>query len=119
MHRTFNHVAQAGAWVYTHIAKPLLSVAEPVLGWAWRGYGNLWHKAAYAKDEYGEPQFRKKRAGMFLTATFAAVALAPAIIGGVTEFAWDAGLMAASYKTETVYLNNSQEIVPEQMAVQH
>jgi hypothetical protein len=113
MHRTFNHVVQAGAWVYEHVGKPLLSVAEPVLGWAWRGYANLWNKAAYKKDEYGDRQFQKKRAGMFLTATFAAVALLPAIAGGVTEFAWDAGLMAASYQTETMYLNNSQEIVPE------
>lgn len=100
-----NRMKDVGLY-YWEKAAPAREVVGNMTGWFTRFYRDkIWNRYAYEKNEKDEPVFSKKRAGIVLTATFAAVALAPAIIGGTVDTGVDVAKMALTTREESVYLH--------------
>lgn len=106
----FNRAAQTVGWLYENVVQPVAHVTEPYLGWAWRRYAKLWNRVTMVKDEFGDEQFSKKRAGMMVIGTLAATIAAPTVVTETAAFTWEAGWMASTYHHSDLYLSNAQEI---------
>jgi hypothetical protein len=102
----------AAHWIYASVLRPVGGFASIPLRQLFRWYRWFWDKAVYVEDRYKNRMFSKTRAGVFLAASivFAWFILVPALV-----FLFDIGLYFATVrKDETVYLTNSQEIIPEE-----
>ena len=112
MNRFLAQFILASHWIYQNILSPVGRFASIPVRHLFRWYRWLWDKVVYTQDQYKNRMFSKTRAGVFLTASlvFAWFILLP-LLG----FLLDAGLYFATVKRdETVYLTNSQEIIPEE-----
>jgi hypothetical protein len=112
MNRFLAQFVLAAHWIYASILRSAGRFASIPLRGLFRWYRWLWDKVVYVEDRYKNRMFSKTRAGVFLTASivFAWFILVPAL-----EFLFDVGLYFATVrKDETVYLTNSQEIIPEE-----
>lgn len=99
---------------------PVWSVVNPPFKFAWNCYKGIWNRYAYDHDkETGEKTLSRTKAGILLTATFAAaVAATPTLPGDMIRYVTvepvtDAVVMMMTMKhSETVYQMKSQEIDP-------
>lgn len=96
--------ARAGAmgrFLWESVGRPVWTVLDPVVGWLARFYARKVWPHAYRTEEDGSKSFSPKRAGIVLTATFAAAAaVLPA-----AQLAFEAGQMAVTMRDKVVYLH--------------
>ncbi len=118
--RTLINIREGWAAFYRTFLKPVWFVFGPPVRWVARKYSALWKRFAYRTGSSGERELSRTRAGaiMLLTAAFV-LAFTPTRIGDSIRFVTiepisDAFFMTVSLRTETFYLNNSQEVEPEQ-----
>jgi hypothetical protein len=98
-------------WIWLNILRPVTRFFYKPVPWLWHGYRVLWDKAVYTQDQYQNRLFSKTRAGVYLAATIAFVWY---LAVPLTVMVFDTGLyLATAKRAETVYLTNSQEILPE------
>jgi hypothetical protein len=105
-------VAVGAIWSWERVLKPVLALLSIPLSGVFRLYRRLWAKVVYVNDNFGNRIFSKTRAGVMVTASvlFFWFAALPAL-----GFLFDTALYFATVKhDEVVYLNNSQEIIPEE-----
>lgn len=120
LRRTILNIKELFMALYEHVLIPIWSfIGGPVM-FAVRLYRRIWNRLAFATDKKtGERILSRRRAGVLLTITFLIVAMfTPTRIGDTVRFVTiepiiDGFLMATSLRTETFYLNNSEEIDPE------
>lgn len=102
-------VGRGAGWIGRNILQPVWSVLNPFIGWAVRGYANLWNKVVHVTDEDGDVVFSKKRAGIMVLSTALAASgayfAAPEVAKGTLHAAW----YAASHKTERMVLNGHSD----------
>jgi hypothetical protein len=112
MNRFLAQVILASHWIYQNILSPAGRFASIPVRHLFRWYRWLWEKVVYKEDQYKNRMFSKTRAGVFLTAS---IVFAWFILLPLLGFLFDIGLYFATVKhDETVYLTNSQEIIPEE-----
>lgn len=75
-------------------------------GVVFRWYKRLWQRFTY--DHYGGFVYRK--AGVMVTATLLFLYMMPTIVA----FTFDTGMFLTTYRSERVYLFNSEEIYPDE-----
>jgi len=111
--RRFLWQLAAGAiWIYEALLRPVARVLAVPLLFLWRCYRRLWDRVVHVRDKFGNRLFSKTRAGILLVVSFVGIwyVLVPLLM-----FLVDLGLYALTVrKDETVYLTNSQEILPQE-----
>lgn len=108
------HIASE-AWLgfKERVVDPTWSVVGPPCRFAKDLYSKAWNKYAFTTNDAGERVISRKKAGLFLTLTFAAaIAMTPTLPGEAiryvtTEPVSDAISMMISHRTETPYLYKS------------
>lgn len=104
---------------YERFLSPLWSILGPPVKWLGYRYGKLWNRFAYrtAKPS-GQRELSRSRAGIVVAITFLALAaFTPTGIGDAVRFVTleplsDAFFMAISKRTDTFYLNSTEEVDP-------
>jgi hypothetical protein len=110
IHKFWFQFVMACHWIWVNLIRPATRWIYWPVPYLWHGYRVLWDKVVYYQDQYQNRMFSKTRAGVFLAATagflwYLAVPLLVLLATTVIFF--------STVKKETVYLTNSQEIVPE------
>ena len=118
--RFLSHSKEACLGFYRNLFLPFWRVFSPPFVFVARIYKKLWQRFAFYTDpQSGERIFSRKRSSAVMAVTLLFVlALTPTGIGSALRFVsvepvLDSVLMLTSMKTETFYLNNSQEVDPE------
>lgn len=110
-HRFFFQFLAACHWVWSRMVWPTLRFLGKPVRWLWHLFRLLWDKVVYVEDAFQNRLFSKTRAGVFLAASaiFCWYLVVPLL--GIL---FDTGVYLATKRHETVYLTNSQEILPEE-----
>ncbi len=111
-HRFLWQLAAAAIWLYETLLLPLALFLAMPLRFLWRCYRRLWDRLVHVEDKFGNRLFSKTRAGIMLVISLVGVWY---VLLPVLMFLFDLGLYALTVrKNETVYLTNSQEILPQE-----
>ncbi len=115
--RTVVNVKEGTLGFYLHFLQPIWNVIGPPIRWVLRQYRRFWQRFAFRTDrKTGERVLSRRRAGFVMGFTFLVLAgMSPTGLGDAIRFVTiepvsDGILMATSMRTETFYLNNSEEI---------
>jgi hypothetical protein len=113
--QALHHATQAGYWIYRNILAPTAHVLKPLAGPAWRGAKWAWDRAAYTKNDEGEREFSKTRAGLLVTAVLLLIftGAGSALVHSGLQCVW---WLTTRY-TDTIYLNQSEEPSPHMHSV--
>lgn len=118
--RTIVNIKETGLGIYERFIKPVWDFIGPCFNWIFRIYARIWNRYAYVVNkETGEKIVSRKRSSLLIGMTILFVAaFTPTWLGSAVRFVsvepvMDGILMLVSKRTETFYLNNSEEIDPE------
>jgi hypothetical protein len=103
--RFWHQFLRSVGWIYMTLIAPVTWRLYRGLLWLFRKYRDFWHHCVYAKDQYGDPQFSKKRGGLFILATIAVLYVCYGIAMVASTIPW---YEATVLRDEEVYLSNSQ-----------
>jgi len=110
--RFVSQVILGAHWVHERMVAPTGRFLAVPMAFLFGWYRRLWARLVYVEDRFQQRQFSKTRAGLTLAGTFVFVwfLMIPLLV-----FAFDVALYFATVKhDEIVYLNNSQEVLPEE-----
>jgi hypothetical protein len=110
LHKFWFQFLMACHWIWVNIVRRISRWIYWPVPYLFHAYRHLWDKIVYTEDQHQNRLFSKTRAGVFLAATagflwYLAVPL--------LAFLATAIIFLATVKNETVFLTNSQEIIPE------
>ncbi len=118
--RTIVNIKETALGFYERFIKPVWDFIGPCFNWIFKIYGRVWNKyACTVNKETGERLVSRKRSSLLIGVTILFLAaFTPTGLGSAVRFVtvepvFDGILMLLSKRTETFYLNNSEEIDPE------
>lgn len=107
--------------VHERVTAPMWRIFSPLFGWIIKWYSKVWNRFVFVKAQGSENRkFSRPRATLLFLATIAAVfALTPTKTGRIVRFftvepVIDGVMILVSMRTEQFYLNNSEEVDPDE-----
>jgi hypothetical protein len=119
LRRSVHATKQVLTGLFAHVVAPVWRIVGPPALWIGRTYRSIWRRFAYVHNTpNGEPVISRGRSSAMVVATIALLSiftntrLGEAVRFITVEPVVDGTLMAASLRTETFYLTQSEEIDP-------
>ncbi len=118
--RTLLNFRETTLGFYERFIKPVWHVFSPCFNWIFRLYAKVWNRFAYSVNkDTGEKVVSRKKSSLLIGLTFLfLMGFTPTGLGSAVRFVtvepvMDGTMMLISLRTETFFLNNSEEIDPD------
>lgn len=115
--RFFRYCRETFLGIYERFIGPIFSFVGPPFEWMWQRYKKVWNRYVFVPDpKGGEPVLSRSRSSILVGLTVCVLSIfTPTSLGDAVRFVTvepiaDTVLILATKKTETFYLNNSEEI---------